>query len=101
MADGEGLRERAAQAEADERGALDFVRIQQPDEILHQQINRIVARARTRAAVATQVVAQDIEARLEHRHLPVPHRQVIGNAGDERHPARAVAFDPIAGADQG
>ena len=77
------------------------VRIEQRDQVLDQQVDGVIARRRPGAAVAAQVVAQHLAARLEQRHLPVPHGEVVGDAGDERHPAIPSALHAIADAVQG
>ena len=95
------LRDRAAEAEAYEGSCSYSQLVQKSKQVLDQERDAVVAPRRRAAPMAAQVVAQDTEIGCERRDLPVPHREVVGNAGDEGHPARAAAIDAVMGPDQG
>src|SRR2546423_12334088 len=100
MLDGRGLDDRAAEAEPHQMGLLYFQRIEKLHQVLHQQPDRVIARSPLARTVTAQVVTQDPEAVPERRKLAVPQRQVVGDAGDERHPLRAASLDLVIRPDQ-
>jgi hypothetical protein len=68
--------------------------------VAHQQVETVVAGGRLRAAMAARVVAQETKVLRQRRHLAVPHRRVVGDAGDERYPGSALApVDAVVDAD--
>ena len=93
LRDGEVLQDQRAERMADEAGALDVLRIEQRDQILHPAVDGELARER-RPAHAFEVVAHDAEAIGERARLRLPH---VGGAAEavqeDDRVARPLPFD--------
>src|SRR5690349_22607773 len=76
-------------------GFFDLQLAPQAQKILDEERDGVRRLARLAAALPAQVVAQHAEIARERRNLRLPHRRVVGDAGDESDPRAALAVDPV------